>query len=239
MLTGLRIIETYKCNRHCKFCYQRKQDGVILTPKNLEKALDNSEYYLPCYITILGGEVSYVPKETEAILKVIQDRFSQVGHKGITTNGDGDYEWYKSLHLYGINHYNFSMPVLQDKVLSTVEKLSKLSYFTTRLNVFFDINNAKEVLKFAMKNEIEMTLCADILKAQPAEEIKEMIYKVCQPTNLKEFSHNFIVYIGNYSFWVYKHDDNYQNDNLIILPNGETTLDFNDVVNCKGAYAKN
>lgn len=45
--------------------------------------------------------------------------------------------------------------------------------------------------------------------------------------------------IDIYSFWVYKHNDNYQNDNLIVLPNGETTFDFNDVINCKSAQIKN
>jgi len=110
-----------------------------------------------------------------------------------------------------------------------------MASMTTRLNCFFDIDNAKDVLNYAKSNYIPLTLCTDITRAQSDEEIIDMISNICSPVNMQNFDNFIIVQLNDYNFWVAKHSNNYNRDNLIILPNGGITDDFNDVIHCKGA----
>lgn len=233
MYTGLRIITTYRCNRRCSFCYQNQKDSVILSSNNLENALENVSF-IPVYITMMGGEVSIFPNESESLFKIIQAKFPY-SSKSIITNGDGDIEWYRSLYKFGISNITFSMPILDYINLQKVNTIASMASMTTRLNCFFDINNAKDVLNYAKNNYIPLTLCTDINKVQSDEEIIEMISSICSPVSIQNFDNFIIVQLDDYSFWVAKHLNNYNHDNLIILPDGSITDDFNDVIHCKGA----
>ena len=38
----------------------------------------------------------------------------------------------------------------------------------------------------------------------------------------------------NFRFWVYRHLDHYDYNNIIVMPNGDITITFDDIIHCKG-----
>lgn len=231
MQTGLRIIETYSCSKRCKFCYQKVHNSIILTPYKLRHAIKELGNWNPSYVTIMGGEVSEYPKETEELLKVIQESYAFVAGKSLTTNGDGDENWYKSLWRYGVNNITFSGVENIDKAV----RIGQSPNTTVRLNCFLDASTVGAVIIKASKENIPLALCSDLRENQQDKELIDIVRHACNPTSIKIYGSYIIFYLEKYTFWLFKHNKGYTCDNNIILPNGTLTTNYLDFINCKGA----
>lgn len=238
---GIRIIATYSCKQNCKFCYQKIHHSCFLNPEKLENQIKKIDF-IPVYFTFMGGELSYYPEKTYKIMEIVHKNFPMVYSKSLTTNGIGTIDWYQSLKNVGITRFNFSLHNINasENILSKIEKIGRSYFYTIRINCFLDIDNfenAKEIVNFCFKKDIPLTLCCDINKKENNKsKIKEIIPKLCNTNNYiyKKYNNYYIVEFNNYHLWIFIHDNNYLNNNLIILPNGSFTNNFEDVKNCKG-----
>lgn len=236
---GIRIIASYACKRNCKFCYQSTKTGGYLNIIKAEKIISNLEF-IPSYITFMGGELSYFPEETYKLISAVHNKLPMVYAKSLTTNGDGDINWYKSLYSAGLTRFTFSIHNLRfaKQIFNKVETLGKLPYFTVRINSFFDILHldiVKEIIEFCKFNGIPLTLCDDINREdQGVSFYKEILYSILPESNIKVFNNYFIIDNDGFQIWLFRHNNNYNNNNLIILPDGSCSDNFEDVKQCKG-----
>lgn len=240
-IKGIRIVASYSCKRNCPFCYQKVKNGGFLSKINLEKTLDRFNTIIPEYITFQGGELSYYEHETNEIMKVVDDRFPNVHIKSLTTNGDGRLDFYSNLNKYGINNITFSINgFINTNLVNKLKKLKKTGMYKIRINTVLDVNNIKnllDVLHFCIKNDFQLTICED-MRLQPNYSKSILEQELLDFEIIKEENQYNIYRLKerNYEFWVYKHQNHYDFDNLIILPDGTTTYDFDDVINCKGNF---
>jgi len=226
-LEGIRTVATYQCNRNCKFCYQKTKDSVFLDPLKYKNILEELDF-MPIYITHQGGELSNFPKETIELCKIADKIFPQVFRKSITSNGYGNFDFYNSLKLYGITHLTFSLHEKNTYVENIIKQLSKSGFYTVRVNCYLseDSSKTKYVLNFCEKYDIQLTLCEDL----GGVNINNYDFSKYQKI---EYKHQTIFQNGNFRFWLYHHIDKYDYNNLIIMPNGKTTVCFNDVIDGK------
>lgn len=231
MINGIRIIATYSCSKRCKFCYQSSYDSAFLTANNLKNVLSTINTPVN-YVTLMGGEVSEFPEKTNELLDVLKN----YNNISITTNGFGDLSWYETLFSKNIANITFSMPCLNKSICDKLIHLSKIG--NVRVNCFFDRLNPKkpeEVLNFCRVNNINLTLCEDIYKKELYKENLLDGLNLFDVIDIEDNEQYCIITLSdNYKFWIYRHVNNYDNDNVIILPNGNITYDFNDVVNGLG-----
>lgn len=242
---GVRVVMTYGCNRNCKMCYQKTKESVCLDPIKYEEILKDikSKDIIPTYFTIQGGEVTTEKEATIKLASLTDEYFPQVFRKSITTNGDGDIAFYESLSKYGITNITFSLhqrdSIIEDKIL----KIAHNGFFTVRVNCFMEENNFDDIFEtiypFCVKNNIPLTLCEDLIFGS-----KDINSDVMIQTQLKDavptfHKHQTVWRDVNFRFWVYKHQDQYDYNNLIVLPNGTVTMTFDDVIVGKGAFNEN
>lgn len=228
MIKGLRIIATYACSNKCSFCYQSTKDSVYLTPENLERALVELKE-VPEYVTLMGGEVSEYPEETDKLLSILSKRFDKIS---ITTNGNGDVEWYKSLFNKGVTNISFSLYSIH--LTKIIDKMKAIKpYGSVRANCFFNRESdmPSKVLQLCRKNGFNLTLCEDIYKNEyHKDDIVKGLNIDDEIANIEDNEQSVIVKLfDDYQFWIFRHIENYNNDNFIVLPNGTITFDFNDV----------
>ncbi len=243
-IEGLRIVATYDCNRNCKFCYQIRKGSVFLTEYSLKIVLHICKKFKfnPSYITFQGGELSLYPEETFKLIKLTHDYFPKVFCKSLTTNGYGDIEFYKKLKLYGITNITISFHNKDAIVERTLLELKKDGFYTVRVNCFLykNIENVKYVFNFCKDNDIQLTLCEDLnLSNSENFDSSNFLYKhILNDSYKEENSLNQSIFCSeddNYIFWVYRHFNHYNYDNLIVMPNGNVTCDFDDILNCQGS----
>jgi MoaA/NifB/PqqE/SkfB family radical SAM enzyme len=242
-LEGIRVIGTYSCLRNCEFCYQKTRKGGFLKPDNFEKVLKDLNF-IPIYFTFQGGELAYFEEETKEIIKLADRYFPQVFRKSLTTNGDGKIEFYQSLKKYGITHFSFSLHNISkvtEKIRNKIIALKSSGFFTVRVNCYFSENNIEDVLgilNFCIENDVQLTLCEDLRLGQNPANSHEILIKYLSNYEVTKYKHQYIYWLkdNNYKFWVYKHLDHYDYNNLIVLPDGSTTITFDDVQECRGNY---
>lgn len=239
---GIRVVATYACKKNCPFCYQPTRIGGFLDKNKFSKILENLDF-MPIYFTFQGGEISYFPEKALELIDIADRYFPQVLSKSLTTNGQADLDFYEKTKLHGISHLTFSLhsvtpfSSLQDKIL----KLAQDGFFTVRVNCFIDetkIINYLDVIDFCMRNKIQLTLCEDLKFDSETSKYKDILKHKLSPYELeiKEYKHQdiYTVHKWNYRFWVYHHADHYDYNNLIVLPDGTTSMTFDDVLNGKG-----
>jgi len=199
------------------------------------QTLKNSGFK-PIYITFMGGEFTILKNSIE-YMKIVNE-FYPFSYKSLTTNGSAPFIYYEKLPLYGINNITFSLNELGDSLKSKIEMLGTNSFFTIRTNIYLNLNNYEKIerlLCYCMSHHIPATFCADIKSSVP--ETSEII-KFLDLSNWNVSEHpNHIVFTNEeyiYSFWVFHHKGNYKGDNYIILPNGQITSNFKNVLDCRG-----
>jgi molybdenum cofactor biosynthesis enzyme MoaA len=231
-ITGIRIIGTYKFNSNCPFCYQKHKEGVFLTPSNALLALSNVTDVE--YMTFMGGELSDYPTKTIELLNTIIP-LNKAQQYNLTTNGKGDISFYNDCINLGITNINISMPNFKnDDILFKIKELQNRC--NVRLNVFMsrmgNFSTYYDIINFASSSNIGLTFCED-MKDIPIE--TSIFSKIIdEPYSIEQHqTYNvFTLTRNNFNFWSFHHDETH--DNLIILPNGTSTLEFNDVINGKG-----
>ena len=242
---GVRVVSTYECNRNCSFCYQDSKSSTILTPDKFEDILKISKKngFLPIYFTFQGGEVSNFPEETFELIKLADKYYPQVFRKSVTSNGYGNMNFYRDLKLYGITHLTFSLHKRQKKIEERLIELKSDGFYTTRVNCYLDvdnISNVKYVFDFCQVNKIQLTLCEDLrLSADVNYDSTKLLLdnNIIDNTYIEEkFKHQNVFHSKehNFRFWVYKHLDHYDYNNIIVMPNGDITITFDDIIHCKG-----
>lgn len=242
---GVRVVSTYKCNRNCSFCYQNNKESTLLTSYKFENILKIFKKYnfIPIYFTFQGGEISNYINETYELIKISDKYYPQVFRKSVTSNGYGDIDFYRNLKLYGITHLTFSLhkntPFIEKRLL----ELKSDGFYTVRVNCYLNENNLDDVnyvLRFCEKNKIQLTICEDLkLSTDIKYDSTKLLYdnKIINNKYIEEkHKHQNIFYSieNNFKFWVYKHLNHYDYNNIIIMPNGDITITFDDIINCKG-----
>lgn len=242
---GMRVVSTYKCNRNCTFCYQHSKESDLLTPDKFKDILriSKSKGFMPIYFTFQGGEVSNYPEQTYELIKIADRYYPQVFRKSVTSNGYGDIDFYKNVKLYGITHLTFSLhkhtPMIEERLL----ELKSDGFYTVRVNCYLDDNNlqdVKHVFDFCQKHKIQLTICEDL---RLSSEVNYNSTELLRNSNIidssyieERFKHQNVFYSveHNFRFWVYRHLNNYDYNNIIVMPNGDITITFDDIIHCKG-----
>ena len=241
-LEGIRIICTYACKRKCQFCYQKVREGGFLDNDKFKNIIENLTWY-PIYLTFQGGEVSYFPDKTIKLIETSHKILPQVFRKSVTSNGDGDFDFYNDLKLVGITHLSFSLHntnSCNDKLMEKMLRLSHSGFYTVRVNCYFDeenLENVKNVILFCKENDIQLTLCEDLRCENSVDYYSPNILKQILPDykyDISFYKHEYIVNFDHWQLWIYRHLNHYDYNNLIILPDGSTTDTFDDVQECKG-----
>lgn len=243
-MQGFRLVLTYQCNYRCKFCYQKKKTGTVIPLDEFKKQIDIiPTEYVPTYITLMGGEVFLIPGFKDYI-KVLHERWPEVSIS-VTTNGSGTVEFYKELFEVGVNNITFSLSTLDEEEYMNMvnvpvscqkyqDKIVQAAKFgQVRINAYIYPKNVEPMYKFCKKNNLKLTFCEEL------REENQCVFanlKKAYDFTVKEKSKFEIIYKDKdgYEFWNYIHQDNYDYNNLIMLPDGSFTDDFGDVVNQKG-----
>ena len=243
---GVRVVSTYKCNRNCAFCYQASKISTILTPEKFEDILKISKDkgFMPIYFTFQGGEISNYPEQTYDIIKLADKYYPQVFRKSVTSNGYGDMEFYNNLKIYGITHLSISLhkktKIIEDKIL----QLKSDGFYTVRVNCYLDTDNlqdVKYVFDFCQLHKIQLTICEDLrLSANIDYDSSKILrdFNIIDMTYIEEkFNHQNVFQSKehNFRFWVYRHLNHYDYNNIIVMPNGDITITFDDIINCEGS----
>ena len=243
---GVRVVSTYKCNRNCTFCYQDSKESTLLTSEKFKEILkiSKSKGFMPIYFTFQGGEVSNYPEETFELIKLSDRFYPQVFRKSITSNGYGDMNFYKELKLYGITHITFSLHratrLIEDRLL----ELKSDGFYTVRVNCYLDTDNFNDVayvFNFCQRNKIQLTICEDLRLSSDVDYNSTFLLRESGTIDLtyieEKFKHQNVFYSKehNFRFWVYKHLNHYDYNNIIVMPNGDITITFDDIIHCKGS----
>jgi len=232
-INGLRVIATYACNKNCPFCYQKTKKSTFLSVNSLYYDINRNDLDDIKYITVMGGEVSDFPEKTISLIDVIKRRFPDKPIS-VTTNGYGKLNFYIELS-YKVNNISFSLPApnftIQDKILGVSGNVN------VRVNSFLNgkhIENSLCILYFCKTHGIDLTYCTDIRIKELFDYGQIFGYNI----DVEQFPLYDVCNYDEFKFRVY-HNHNYEehDKNLIILPNGDMTFDFNDVIEGKGAYA--
>ena len=242
---GVRVVSTYKCNRNCTFCYQDGKESVLLTADKFEDILriSKSKGFMPIYFTFQGGEVSNYPEETYELIKLSDKYYPQVFRKSVTSNGYGDFSFYKNLKLYGITHLTFSLHKKNKFIEDRLILLKSDGFYTVRVNCYLDIDNIQNVayvLDFCKEHKIQLTICEDLRLSSNVDYDSTKLLKdnyIIDDTYIEEkFKHQNVFYseAHNFRFWVYRHLNHYDYNNIIVMPNGDITITFDDIIHCKG-----
>lgn len=242
---GIRVVATYDCNRNCVFCYQDSKKSVLLTPDKFEDILKTSKEkgFMPVYFTFQGGEISNYPEETYELIKLADKYYPQVFRKSVTSNGYGDMDFYRNLKLYGITHLTFSLHKKTPRIEEKILELKSDGFYTFRLNCFLDTNNLDDVayvVNFCQENNVQLTVCEDLrLSANVDYDSTQIMMDngIIDDTYIVEkFQHQNVFYSEkhNFRFWVYRHLNHYDYNNIIVMPNGDITITFDDIIHCEG-----
>lgn len=247
-MQGFRIVLTYQCNYRCKFCYQKTKKGQIIPLDEFEnQILMIPREYTPTYITLMGGEIFTIPNFAEYI-KVLRKRWPVVSIS-ITSNGSGAVEFYKNLFEIGVNNITFSLSTLDEEEYKNIvnvpvsckkyqDKIIEIAKFgQVRINSYIYPKNVESIYKFCKRNNLKLTFCEELREENQcvfAELKKTYQFQVKQKSKFE------IVYKDKdgFEFWNYIHQDHYDYNNLIMLPDGTFTDDFGDVVQQKGDRAE-
>jgi hypothetical protein len=126
-------------------------------------------------------------------------------------------------------------------MIDKIYQLKIYGSFILRANVYFDIDNPlkiKEIFKFCMNARIQLTFCIDIKSSTSdlpdSKDILNMLNQDPIHWNVSEHVNHMTFKNNEYIFWVFHHKENYKNDNYIILPSGELTCNFKNVIDCRG-----
>lgn len=242
---GVRVVSTYKCNRNCTFCYQDSKQSTLLTPDKFEDILKISKEkgFMPVYFTFQGGEVSNYPEETFDLIKLSDKYYPQVFRKSVTSNGYGDMGFYRDLKLFGITHLTFSLHKNTPKIEERIIELKQDGFYTFRVNCYLDENNVSDVahvVDFCSKNNVQLTLCEDLRLSSVVDYDSTLLLRennIIDDSYIEEkFNHQNVFYSRkhNFRFWVYRHLNHYDYNNIIVMPNGDITITFDDIIHCKG-----
>lgn len=247
---GVRVVSTYDCKRHCKFCYQTQRHSAKLDSEVFRQHLRDMQGFglMPIYFTFQGGEVSTYPEHTYALCAAADRYYPQVFRKSLTSNGYGELDFYRKAKLYGITHVTLSLHQQNEQVEQLLCRLARDGFYTVRVNCFLHRDRlpaAAYVYRFCRDNLIQLTLCEDLRSgcAPPptVEEIKEhVLHAPAHAYRVQKHKHQDVWTSlwgegGYYRFWVYHHIDHYDYNNIIVLPDGSLTMTFDDVMMCAGA----
>ena len=244
-IEGVRVIGTYSCNMSCPFCYQTTRQSKFLDARRLRYillSLKEDFKKVPIYFTFQGGELSLYPDRAEELFKAAHEIFPQVYSKSLTTNGTGNFDWYLSLQNFGITHFTVSVHEYSEQRMNLIGKLAQQAFCSIRVNCYLDennIDNVKGVFNICCNNRIPLTICEDL--THKGKDVEQLIDKICFSQSVQwekiHYKHQLIYsnYLLNYTFWLYFHQDHYDYNNLIILPNGDVTVMFDDVISGKGS----
>lgn len=254
---GVRVVGTYRCNRNCKFCYQPTKSSEVLIPSRLDAIFTfmQAADFIPIYITYQGGELSLFPDDAIRYFKAGQNIFPQVFRKSLTTNGTATLSFYRSLKMYGITHLTFSLHNPDPDVEARIIALAHDGFFTVRVNCFMDLDQShwqriRYVYDFCRRNMVQLTLCEDLRQGESVlseDYSQQTIYLLAQILGLEragvdfsESKNQILVRVMEHEFlfWIYRHRDNYDYNNVIVLPDGSLTMTFDDVLNGKGCSSE-
>ena len=248
---GLRVIPTFRCKKGCKFCYQRTTEGNILNLDTLKTILDDLKLakFRPMYVTMQGGEVMEVPNIEDYVDAV--DKVFPEARKTVTTNGMHGIERYRALNRVGVHSFSFSLHKTQRRmeqwewlVTDKILDLASNPFFTVRVNCFLDeanFENWRGVYEFCKGKNIPLTLCTDMRKEIANEDRMDLLQWINTSLGIEAEvrTYNYYAVImpkgSDYRFWVFFHSHSYEHDNIIVLPNGKVTTDYQSVVDCEGA----
>ena len=108
-----------------------------------------------------------------------------------------------------------------------------------RVNSYILEEKWTSVYLFAKRTGINLTLCEELREDNQAvfeslPMVRELIDKG-ELQMVRKNKHEMVFTDSDgYQFWNYLHQDNYDYNNLIVLPDGTLTDDFGDCVNQKG-----
>ncbi len=237
---GIRVIVTYRCNKRCDFCFQVGHKSPILEPEKLDSIFHQlSEGGLvPTYITYQGGELAILNEATK-YFEVGQRWFPQVFRQSLTTNGTAKLGWYKKCKMYGITHFTVSLHEPDPELEKKVKVLASDGFFAVRVNCYIDKehpDNIRHVYQFCQKNNVQLTLCEDLRTGETFNSVEYLADLLDLPEcHVDYHKHQSVVRVPDqgFMFWIYKHLDNYDYNNVIVLPDGSLSMTFDDVL--KGA----
>jgi len=243
-MLGLRIVLTYQCNYRCKFCYQKKKTGAIMPLAEFQQhMIEISGEYTPTYITLMGGEIFTIPNFSNYI-KVLRQIWPAVSIS-VTTNGSGSVEFYKNLFNVGVNNITFSLSTLDEVEYCDIVnvpvscaqyqvKIVEVSKFgQVRVNAYIYPKNIDSIYQFCKKNNLKLTFCEEL------KEDNQCVFADLEKAHQFTVSHKSkfeIIYTDTdgFEFWNYIHQDHYDYNNVVMLPDGTFSDDFGDVVQQKG-----
>jgi len=258
-MIGMRIVFGYQCNYDCRFCYQEDKANRFNTFDEFIDAMEGvTPEFNPTYITCMGGELTLDP-ELEEKLKYLQTRYYSTP-LSITTNGSGGFinKYDKAEKVYErlLSNYNlnitFSLPTIDDYDWTVRQNVNIIDYCnmiknlrkkfpeaTMRINAYIFPEFWTQVYRFAKINDLDLTLCEELRKDNQAvfEELPDIVRLVENGTfkKTRRNKHELVFTDEDgFQFWNYLHQDNYDYNNVIILPDGTLTDDFGDCVNQKG-----
>lgn len=228
----IHIVPTFACNKRCEFCYQKCFSDKWLDINKLDMILKEvKSNFEPRAITFQGGEITL--KTGFEYYKIADKYFPQTYRKSLTTNGYQTIEYYKKLKEFGISHISFSYNQYDRDYENKIKLLSKDGFYNIRINTVIYNNEdfLRHVFKFAKRNNIQLTFCEDLTKPPNYDSEKYLINIL----NIKEHKKVCLgrydkIIINNYLFWICKYTKNGRNDSLIILPNGNFSMSFNDLI---------
>jgi|GEM_PF-3176938 len=243
-MLGLRIVLTYQCNYRCRFCYQHKKTGSVMPLAEFKRQIVGiANEYTPTYITLMGGEVFTIPNFAEYI-KVLRAQWSDIPIS-VTSNGSGTVEFYENLFAVGVNNLTFSLVSLDEEEYQEIvgvpvsnqeyqKKIVEVAKFgPVRINSYIYPHNVESVYRFCKKNNLKLTFCEE-LKAENKEVFSRLT--VANQFEVKQQSKFEIIYKDKdgFEFWNYLHQDHYDYNNVVMMPDGSFSDDFGDVVQQKG-----
>jgi MoaA/NifB/PqqE/SkfB family radical SAM enzyme len=242
---GFRVTCTYKCNKNCKFCYQKVRYSVDLNPLKLNSIFTEFKElgFYPSYITFQGGEMTILEHSLD-LMNIAYNIFHKTFNRSVTTNGLMSTDYYKSLHMYGISHITFSVNTTEElhSLYTKILIIKNSGYYTVRINCCVDeenYENIKEIYEFCKLFNISLTFCEDMNSNIDFKNSKISQKAISDIKNYQIIDHeNQVIYKNfkdNFQFWVFKHHNNYGNQEIHILPNGELTMNFQDVINGNGS----
>ncbi len=243
---GVRVVSTYKCNRNCTFCYQDSKQSTLLTSDKFREILriSKSKGFMPIYFTFQGGEVSNYPEETYELIKLADRYYPQVFRKSVTSNGYGDMDFYRNLKLYGITHLTFSLHKATKFIEDRLLELKSDGFYTVRVNCYLDTENFSDVayvFNFCQRHKIQLTICEDLRLSSDVTYDSTKLLRDSGTIDMtyheEKFKHQNVFYSKehNFRFWVYRHLNHYDYNNIIVMPNGDITITFDDIIHCQGS----
>jgi len=164
----------------------------------------------------MGGEVAYI-KEFNQYLRLIREFFPSTT-LNVTTNGSGGDAWFRDTLRLADNISVSDADIVSDPSFRAKTNMSKI-----RLNIFEGACNST-TLKELVKVIPHITVCGEIRAKS------EIIPKFTGFRSRKLNSYSTYNYNQDGGFRYFAHTD-YDKDNWIILPSGNITEEFDDVIN--------